>query len=358
MNKFNLEQIIRPNIKKLTPYSSARDEFSGVAEIYLDANENALGSIGSADNHRYPDPMQKELKEGLAKLEDINPANIFLGVGSDEIIDLLIRAFCFPGRDKTLIMPPTFGMYEVSSQINDIEVLSVPLKSDFSVDEEAVWSAIRDEKLKLIFFCTPNNPSGSLVNPDFILQIARNFRGLVVVDEAYADFAETVSLTKYHDQYPNLVILKTFSKAWGLAAIRLGMGFMSESIVKILNKIKQPGNISTPTQLLALQALDFVEEKQKKVDLIVAERNQLAIELTKLSYVETVFPSQANFLLVRFNQARAVYSYLAQNQIITRDRSKTPGCENCLRITIGTPAENRKLLKELKSFTKDQEGEL
>jgi len=358
MNKFNIEQIIRPNIKKLTPYSSARDEFSGVAEIYLDANENALGSVGSKDNHRYPDPLQKELKEKIGKLEKINPANIFLGVGSDEIIDLLIRAFCIPGRDKTLIMPPSFGMYEVSSQINEIDVLTAPLKADFAVDEEAVLSAMNDERLKLIFFCTPNNPSGSLANPDFILQITRNFSGLVVVDEAYADFAETVSLSSYLDHYPNLVILKTFSKAWGLAAIRLGMGFMSESIVKILNKIKQPSNISLPTQQLALQALDFVEEKQKKVDLIIAERNQLAEELAKLSYVETVFPSQANFLLVRFNQARAVYSYLAQNQIITRDRSRTTGCENCLRITIGTSAENRKLLEVLKSFPENQEGDL
>jgi len=356
MNKFNLEQIIRPNIIKLTPYSSARDEFSGMAEIYLDANENALGSVGSKDNNRYPDPLQNELKEKIGKLEKINPAKIFLGVGSDEIIDLLIRAFCIPGSDKTLIMPPTFGMYEVSSQINDIEVLTAPLKADFTVDKEAVWSALKDEKLKLIFFCTPNNPSGSLANPDFILQIARNFSGLVVVDEAYADFAETVSLTRYLDQYPNLVILKTFSKAWGLAAIRLGMGFMSESIVKILNKIKQPSNISTPTQLLALQALELFEEKQNKVKEIIAERNQLAGELAKLSYVQTVFPSEANFLLVRFNQARVVYNYLAENQIITRDRSKTPGCENCLRITIGTSAENSKLLNVLKSFSTDQGG--
>lgn len=348
---FTLNSILRPHILSLTPYSSARDEYTGREGVFLDANENALGSATVASYNRYPDPYQWSIKERLAPLKGVRPEQIFLGNGSDEPIDLLIRATCTPEQDSVLVMPPTYGMYEVSANINNVPLIRIPLTPGFQIDLPVVLAAIQ-ENTKLLFVCSPNNPTGNLIDRQAVLSLLEQFNGLVVVDEAYIDFADTESMTALLDQFPNLVVLQTFSKAWGLAALRLGMCFASEELIRVLNKIKPPYNISAPTQELALDAIDHVTQKEEMVAKILAERAVLSEKLLSLPLVQQVYPSDANFLLVRFDQpggpdAKTVFDHLISQQVIVRDRSKVKLCEGCLRITVGTADENSRLLEVL-----------
>lgn len=354
MKSFSLNNLLRPHILGLTPYSSARDEYTGKEGVFLDANENPIGSTVSTDRtdtgdyNRYPDPHQWAIKQRLAPIKGVRPEQIFLGNGSDEPIDLLVRATCVPGKDNILIMPPTYGMYEVSAAVNDVELIKVPLTPDFQVNVNAVLAAI-SEQTKLIWLCSPNNPSGNLLQADAIRTILEAAdHSLVIVDEAYIDFANTPSWTTELDNYPNLVVLQTFSKAWGLAALRLGMCFASEELIRVLNKIKPPYNISAPTQALALDALTHETDKNKMVTEILMERQNLAENLRSLPSVQAVHPSDANFLLVKFANAKNVFEHLIEQQVIVRDRSKVKLCEDCLRISVGTPVENERLLAVLR----------
>lgn len=349
MEKFNLQALLRPHIATLKPYSSARDEYSGEAAVFLDANENPSGSVAGGDYNRYPDPLQKELKKQLSEIKSVPAVNIFFGNGSDEAIDLLFRAFARPGVDNVVILPPTYGMYEVSASINDIEVRRANLTEDFSLDLEAILNVV-DDHTKIIFVCSPNNPTGNLMDSSVILKLLRSFKGLVVVDEAYIDFANVESYSAYLQEFPNLVVLQTLSKAWGLAALRCGIAFASAEIIAILNKIKPPYNIGKHTQETALKALLQEEEKNKMVAEIIEQRASLERELSELSVVVHIYPSDANFLLMKVKNARNIYQYLLDSKIVVRDRSQVILCDECLRITVGTAEENRSLLKALKAY--------
>lgn len=346
---FDLTKILRPHILNLVPYSSARDEYTGKEGIFLDANENPYQSVNGQHWNRYPDPYQWAIKEKLAPIKGVRPTQIFLGNGSDEPIDLLVRATCTPREDTMLLMPPTYGMYQVSADINDVPVIKVPLTPDFQIDTPKVLAALTSHT-KIVWICSPNNPSGNLVRREAIVEILNTFEGLVVVDEAYIDFASEPSFTQELDNYPNLIVLQTFSKAWGLASLRLGMCFASEAIIKVLNKIKPPYNLSGATQQLLFEALEYVETKNQLVKDILAEREQLRTNLAALPLVKRIYPSDSNFLLVEFDDAYAVMQYLIDQKIIVRDRSKVILCEGCLRITVGTSEENNTLIQTLKAF--------
>ena len=348
----NLQALVRPNIKDLQPYSSARDEFHGQAAIFLDANENSLGSTLEQPLNRYPDPRQSALKERISRIKNIGTEGIFLGNGSDEAIDLLIRAFCEPGREHILIMPPTYGMYRVCAEINNVAVEEVPLQPDFQMAVQHVLQQL-GPSTRLVFICSPNNPSGNLLSRRDVQTILDQTRGLVVVDEAYIDFCAQDSLMPLLKDYPNLVILQTLSKAWGLAALRLGMAFADPFIIEILNKIKPPYNINGMTQKLALQALHQSDRQQDMLTRLIAQRRRLEEELKNIPTVETIYPSAANFLLVRFNQSENVFRQLKEAGIIVRDRSKALHCHNCLRITVGTETENQILIDTLKNMEQD-----
>jgi len=350
MKQFNLDNITRANIKKLVPYSSARSEYEGDAQVFLDANENSLGSSLQANFHRYPDPLQKKLKEKISAIKNINTENIFIGNGSDEAIDLLIRAFCNPGKDEILIFPPTYGMYEVSAAINDAAVKEVLLTENFELNIPAIKNAISN-KTKIIFVCSPNNPTGNSFKENEIEDLLNSFNGIVVLDEAYIDFSDKASWLKKLNQYPNLVILQTLSKAWALAGLRIGMAFASEEIIQILNKIKPPYNISVATQKLALQVLNDEEKAYQKIAVIKKEKAKLAEDLKAFDFIRKIYPSDTNFLLVKVKDAAGLYKYLLTKNIVVRNRSSQPLCENSLRITIGTPEENVSLLQALKSFS-------
>ncbi|GAA0883068.1 Histidinol-phosphate aminotransferase [compost metagenome] len=350
-NPFNLNNLLRENIKKLVPYSSARDEFKGEASILIDANENPFGSPLNHDYNRYPDPLQHQVKAKLSKIKGVPSENIFLGNGSDEAIDILYRAFCTPGVDNVILVPPTYGMYEVSANINDVAFKKVNLTADYQLDLDGIANAI-DAHTKLIFICSPNNPTGNSIRRQDIETILNNFQGLVVVDEAYINFSAVKSFTQELAEYPNLVVLQTLSKAWGLAALRLGMAFASKEIIAVYNKIKPPYNINQATQDIVLEALDQVDQVNDWIKETVAEREKLVRELLELDYVQHITPSDANFILVKMEQPREVYDYLVQYGIIVRDRSKVELCEGCLRITVGTPAENQILLEKLNQINK------
>jgi histidinol-phosphate aminotransferase len=336
-------KLLRKNIANLTPYSSARDEFTGSASVFLDANENPYDT----GYNRYPDPYQMEVKKRISELKGTQTNQIFLGNGSDEPIDLLFRAFCNPGVDNVVAIEPSYGMYAVSAGINDVEVKKVLLSENFELDSQKLLNTT-NEKTKLVFLCSPNNPSGNLLSKTEIINILNNFNGLVVVDEAYIDFAPGESLLPEINQYPNLVVLQTFSKAWGLAGIRLGMAFASPEIIAVLNKIKFPYNINQLTQQRVMQSLQNVEEKETWVKTIISERAKLAKELEKLTFVQKVYPSDANFLLVKMDGARMKFDHLTNEGVIVRDRSKVSLCEDSLRITVGNPEENRELIEKLK----------
>lgn len=349
MEMFDLNTLLRDNIKRLVPYSSARDEFKGEARIFIDANENSFGSPLPVSYNRYPDPMQWKLKYKLADIKGVPPQNIFLGNGSDEPIDILYRAFCRPGVDNVVLCPPTYGMYEVSANINDVIIRKVSLTPDFQLDLAGLQEAV-DENTKLIFICSPNNPTGNSINRADIEILLNNFDGIVVVDEAYINFARQKSFIQELTEYPNLVVMQTLSKAWGLAALRIGMAFASEDIINVFNKVKAPYNISQAAQELALQALDNVAQVNEWIREIVIERDLLSAAMEQLPLVKQVYPSDANFILVQTIDARGIYNYLTEKGIIVRDRSKVELCAGCLRITIGTPAENLELLDALKSY--------
>lgn len=346
---FDLNQLIRPHLLSLTPYSSARDEYTGKLGVFLDANENPYGSVLSEKYNRYPDPHHHLIKEKLAPLKGVNTNQIFLGNGSDEAIDLLIRATCTPGKDSVLILPPTYGMYEVSASINDVQVIKVPLTSEFQLDTEAVLNAVQPNT-KILWVCSPNNPSGNLVASEAIETLLTSFEGLVVVDEAYIDFASVLSWNQRLSEFPNLVVLQTFSKAWGLASLRLGMCFASAELITLLTKIKPPYNLSGPTQQYLVEALDREEEKNAMVVVILDQRQQLAALLAETTGVLRIFPSDANFLLVQFEDAPGTMKYLLEDKVIVRDRSKVTLCDGCLRITVGTEEENEVLVKALKKY--------
>lgn len=346
-----IKELIRPHLVDIKPYSSARDEYTGKEGIFLDANENPFGSATREAFNRYPDPLQKKLKEKIAALKKISASKIFLGNGSDEPIDLLIRAFCEPATDNVIITPPTYGMYEVSAEINNIGLKKVPLTEDFQLKTGDIKKNI-DKNTKIIFLCSPNNPTANSLNAADVEHILETFAGIVVIDEAYIDFSEQPGFAEKLDWFENLVILQTFSKAWGMAALRLGMAFANEDIIHYLNKIKPPYNISGATQKLALEALENVAWKDARVNEIKSLRNELTGDINKLRRVEKVFPSDANFILVKMKDAKAVFDRLIDEKIIVRNRSNVILCEGCLRITIGTKDENNALLKALQNIDK------
>ncbi len=341
----DINSLVRRNVLNLKPYSSARDEFQGNASIFLDANENPYPT----KYNRYPDPHQLKLKSIIAKIKEVKPEQIFLGNGSDEPIDLLIRAFCEPGTDNVLIPQPTYSMYTVSAEINAVEIKTVNLTSEYDIDlaaTEQTWN----ERTKLLFLCSPNNPSGNLLSKNKIELLLQNFSGLVIVDEAYIDFTDYPGFLPLLNQYNNLVVLQTLSKAWGLAGIRLGMCFSNVEVIKVLNKIKPPYNINILTQNIAEKSLMETERKQYQVKELKTQREILRSGLSQIKIVEKVYPSAANFLLIKVKDAKTTYSLLVAKGIVTRDRSNIILCNNCLRITVGTPTENKVLLDELKEL--------
>ncbi len=348
MNTINkdIARLLRPGISALKPYSSARDEFTGTASVFLDANENSLGSPLEEDFSRYPDPLQMPLRQALATLKAVARDQIFIGNGSDEAIDMLMRAFVEPGRDNVILLPPTYGMYAVQANIHGAEIRRAPLHPDFSPDAQAVM-AVSDAHSKLLFLCSPNNPTGQCLPDDFILDMLDRFPGLVVIDEAYGDFSGRPSWLHRLAEFPNLIVLQTLSKAWGLAGLRVGMAYSNTFIINALNKIKYPYNLNTMTIRLAVQALQQTESVAEKVRILLAERQRLERALPLLPCVEKVFPSDANFLLVRVTDANDIYHDLCEQGIIVRNRDKELHCSNCLRITVGTPEENTRLLSTL-----------
>ena len=341
----NLQQLVRKNIWNLKAYSSARDEFKGEASVYLDANENPLNS----PYNRYPDPLQWKLKEKVSEIKHVDIQKIFFGNGSDEPIDIVIRIFCEPTVDNIVAIDPTYGMYKVCADINNVEYRSVLLKDNFILDADAVLKAT-DDKSKIIFLCSPNNPSGNLLNKEEVLKIVQGFSGIVVLDEAYIDFAPEASWVSQLDKYPNLVILQTFSKAWGIAAVRLGMAFASPEIISLFNKVKYPYNINILTQNFVQSELDKIQLKEEWVKTLLAQRVYLVRELLKISFIEKIYPSDANFILVKVPDANNTYNKLVDQGIIIRNRNTVSLCNGCLRITIGTKEENNKLISALKSI--------
>ena len=346
---FDLNQLVRENIRDLVPYSSARGEFAGEARVFLDANENSFGSPLDEDYSRYPDPVQTAAKRRIAELKGTRTDQIFIGNGSDEAIDLLFRVFCRPGIDNVIICPPTYGMYEVAASINDVEVRRASLTPRYELDHKAI-RRFADRYTKLIFICSPNNPTGNLMSRETILTLAGSLDCLVVVDEAYIDFAASDSLLSEIDKVPNLVILQTFSKAWGLAGARVGMAFADRRIIDLFNKVKPPYNVSGVAQDIVLDAFEQQDLVDRTIALIKKERELLARKLAAVSYIEIVYPSDANFLLVKTGEPKRLYQHLIENGIVVRDRSDVELCEGCLRITVGTPVENESLLEALNKY--------
>ena len=342
-----LDHLIRKNVKNMSAYSSARDEFNAGAEdyLFLDANENPFNS----NFNRYPDPYQHELKAAISEIKQIPKENILLGNGSDEVLDLIFRAFCEPKEDEIISMPPTYGMYQVLANLNNIEVVEVPLKKGFQIDVNAVLSSM-NEKTKLIFICSPNNPSGNLLQVNDIKTILDQFSGLVVIDEAYIDFAVNSSFISELNDYPNLIITQTFSKALAHAGIRVGMCFASERIISVLNKIKPPYNINQLSQKKALEVVQNFENYLFQVEIVKSERELLSEEFKSISWIEHVYPSESNFLLCKVDDANLRYQQLLEQKIVVRNRTNQHLCENCLRFTIGTPEQNQTLLKALKQL--------
>lgn len=339
----DIESIVRSNILSLKPYSSARDEFSGKDGVFLDANENPYGVF-----NRYPDPYQKELKQKLGAIKNVDTNNIFIGNGSDEVIDLAFRIFCNPGLDKALTFSPTYGMYDVSAAINNVELLKVPLDQSFQIDLEKLKPYLNDSNLKLIFICSPNNPTGNLMHTSDIEYILKHFNGMVIVDEAYIDFAAKKSLISLITKYNNLIVSQTFSKAWGLAAARVGSGYASEEIITLFNKVKPPYNVSSINQEAALSSLHSYKRYEDLVALILSEKDRLELKLSNIKLVKKIYPSDANFLLLKVENANQIYADLVKQRIITRNRNAQ--IDNCLRISVGTPEENDALIDALEKL--------
>jgi histidinol-phosphate aminotransferase len=346
---YDINNILRENIKNLTPYSSARDEYQGEASVFLDANENAFGSPLDTAYNRYPDPMQYQVKMRLSEIKGVPARNIFIGNGSDEAIDILFRSFCNPGVDNVIIVPPTYGMYQVSANINDVEARKVLLTEEYQLNLEGIAEAI-DEHTKLIFICSPNNPTGNSINRDDIETLLANFNGIVVIDEAYINFSRQKTFIQELTEYANLVVLQTLSKAWGLAGLRVGMAFASEEIIEVMNKVKPPYNINEASQQLALEALNNVQQVNDWIKETLAQRDKLVLALKDFDFVLDIYPSDANFVLVKTTDAKGIYNFLVQNGIIIRNRTNVELCEGCLRITIGTPNENKILIDTLQQY--------
>ena len=346
---FDINNILRENIKRLVPYSSARDEYQGEASVFLDANENAFGSPLDQQFNRYPDPLQYDLKKRITEIKGVPPRNIFVGNGSDEAIDILFRSFCNPGVDNVILVPPTYGMYEVSANINDIQARKVNLTEDYQLNLEGIAEAI-DKNTKLIFICSPNNPTGNSINRDDIQTLLANFNGIVVVDEAYINFSRQKSFIQELTECANLVVMQTLSKAWGLAGLRVGMAFASEEIIEVMNKVKPPYNVNESSQQLALAALANVGQVNEWIKETLTQRDRLVLQLKDFEFVVDIYPSDANFILVKTTNANGIYDYLVKQGIIVRNRSKVELCEGCLRITVGTPDENTILLEALQNF--------
>lgn len=341
-----ITDLICPHLLNLSPYQSARSEFKGQAEVFLDANEAPEGIY-----NRYPDPLQQGVKAQLANIHQVDPAQIFVGNGSDEAIDLLLRLFCEAGKDAIITLPPTYGMYQVSAAINNVQLVEIPLLEGFQPDVEAILAA-QNKQTKLLFICSPNNPTGNLMQQEALEQLLAQFKGIVVVDEAYIQFAPVASTTTLLEQYPNLVVLQTLSKAWGLAGLRLGMAFAQPEIIQWLTAIKPPYNVNVATQQLALEALQQEDSVQTRVQQIVQEREQLQEALAELPFVQQIYPSDANFLLVQVTAPDELYQYLIEQGIVVRNRSRVLQCEGCLRLTVGSSKENQQLLQALTTYTK------
>ncbi|MFT4223985.1 histidinol-phosphate transaminase [Dysgonomonas sp.] len=341
----NLQQLVRKNVWDMKAYSSARDEFKGEASVFLDANENPLND----KYNRYPDPLQWKLKEKIARIKDIKAEKIFLGNGSDEPIDLVIRIFCDPRMDNIVAIDPTYGMYQVCANVNDIEYRKVLLNENFDIDAQKILERT-DDKTKLIFLCSPNNPTGNLLNRKEIEKILNAFDGIVIVDEAYIDFASETTWLNDLDKHPNLVVLQTFSKAWGLAAVRLGMAFASPEIINLFNKVKYPYNVNILTQNFVSEEVEKLELRRQWIDILLKGREYLKNELSKLPFVERIYPTDANFLLVKVGDANGIYKKLADKGVIVRNRNSVSLCAGCLRITVGTDEENKTLIKTLSSL--------
>lgn len=342
---FNLNTLVRTNILELEPYSSARDDFPGNKGVFLDANENPFGTL-----NRYPDPYQKELKEKLSEIKKIKKDAIFIGNGSDEIIDLTFRVFCKPTIDKVLTFTPTYGMYDIYANINNIELIKIPLNKDFQIDISTVKKYLKTKNLKIIFICSPNNPTGNIIKQNDIKFILKKFNGIVFIDEAYIDFSTSKSWSNLIEKYPNLIVSQTFSKAYGLAAARVGIAYTNSAIVSLFNKVKPPYNVSALNQNAALNVLSKTSEYNKQITILNKEKILLKKQLLKLKNVVKIFPSDSNFLLVKVSNAEKIYNYLVAKKIIVRNRNKM--INNCIRITIGTVNENRKLIKELEKLEK------
>jgi histidinol-phosphate aminotransferase len=341
----NLHDLVRPNIWNLTPYSCARSEFSGKASVFLDANENPFNS----PYNRYPDPLQVELKRLISAERFISADQIFLGVGSDECIDLAYRVFCEPGVDNAVAMSPSYGMYQVCADVNNIGYREVPLTDDFQLDVKAMFAAV-DSHTKLMWLCSPNNPTGNAIDIGVIRDVCQRFHGIVIVDEAYGDFSSKGTMLRYLDQYPNLIVLQTMSKAWGSASVRLGMAFASPEIIAIYNKVKYPYNISLLTQQYAINAMRHSEDVRRWVDTILSNMKVLVNDLQSLPCVRHIYPSDANFVLVRVEDADALYDFLLARGIIVRNRNRVRKCLGCLRITVGTADENNELINALSEY--------
>lgn len=348
---FDLDKLVRPNIRALEPYHSARADFSD--GLLLDANENSLGSPLTHDDelHRYPDPSQKKLRDLIARWRGVRQDNVFVGVGSDEGIDLLYRIFCEPGQDRILTTPPTYGMYEVSADIHNLAVDEVLLDPErFQPDTQAILDAVKPNT-KILLLCSPNNPTGNTFDDDRITALVEQFPGIVVIDEAYIDFSDRKSWAKKVATYPNLVVLQTMSKSFGLAGIRLGISYANEDIISYMMKVKAPYNVNKLTAQYAIKSFKKMDTIRFNIDAIKKERKELRHKLEQLNAVQKIYPSEANFLLVKIGNAKQLYQQLAERDIIVRYRGNEPHCENCLRITVGTPDENKRLLSALKKLT-------
>ena len=350
MKQFDLDKLVRDNIKKLKPYSSARSEYNGNASVFLDANENSYGSPLNEEYNRYPDPLQWQLKQELSKIKGVPPQNIFIGNGSDEVIDLAYRIFCEPGKDNVIVCPPTYGMYEVSANINNVDIREVVLTDNFDLDVDAILEST-DANTKLLFICSPNNPTGNNMNREGIEILLNNFPGLIIIDEAYINYSRQKTFIQELTEYENLIVMQTLSKAWGLAALRLGLCFAAQNIIDLFNKVKPPYNINKASQELGMQALKNIAEVNDTIKKTVRERDELIKSLSVFPFIEKCYQSYANFILVKTANADDLYEFLTRQKIIVRNRSRQPKCENCLRITVGTHEENNMLINVLKDYS-------
>ncbi len=336
----NIKNLVRPSIAALKGYSSARDEFTGMEGIFLDANENPFGNL-----NRYPDPYQRQLKKEISQIKNVSEKNLFIGNGSDEIIDITFRVFCEPQKDKAVILTPTYGMYEVSAAINNVELVKVPLTNSFDIDFEATKNAIADTDVKLLILCSPNNPTGNLLDSGLMEQLIKDFNGIVLIDEAYIDFSDAISCNQWLSKFENIVVMQTLSKAYGLASARVGIGYASEEIIEYYNKVKPPYNVSGLNQAAAITALKDTETYLSQKEIIISERHKLSAALDKNPLVFKQYPSVTNFILATVTDAKVIYNALTAQQIIVRNRSQQ--INNCLRFSVGTPEENAQLINAL-----------